>query len=160
MERAERQEEAELDAAARHCDEGVLGLQALAGKSPLEELMAAEEGGGEAEAVRVETMRRLMGFLFVDDCPENPIHVTRRVYALAKAFYPHLIQGMSLHQLGVIFEEQNEKSGRARWSAIVKRVVNAPVEAAGGKASGKFQKGRKETYQAAQKGNQNRRKKT
>lgn len=135
------------------------GFQSLHVRTPLEELMASEDGDGpEVDAIRKETMERLMLFFFADGKPERLELPMRRVYAVAKAFFPELIDGMSLDALGEVFDEDKPERARARWSARLKVMVNKPIEEAGGVAHSKYQKAESASakYSAAQMGNRNR----
>jgi hypothetical protein len=138
------------------------GFQALQPTpTPLDSLIEKEEGRPETDAVRSATMRKLMAFIFDDGKPENPEFAMRRLYAIAKAFYPDLIEGISLEALGKVFEEDNTEKGRQRWSARIRNIINKPIAEAGGVAHAKFQKSETtcRKYSEAQKGNQNRKKK-
>jgi len=137
-------------------------FQSLHTKSPLEQLMEGEEGETMTkDQRRVQTMSKLMHYFFEDGQPQNPMMAMRRVYSLAKSFFPEVIQGMSLHQLAVIFEEDNLKSARARWHARIDKTVIKKIESGGAVAHAKFQKSAtaSRTYSEAQKGNQNRKNK-
>jgi hypothetical protein len=119
------------------------------------------EGDSRGFEVRDETVGRLVFFIFAEGKPERPELAMRRVYALAKSFCPELLGGMSLHDLGKVFGEGDEKGNRARWSARVKTLVIKTVEESGAVAHMKFQKSAStcRKYSAAQRGNQNRKKK-
>jgi hypothetical protein len=125
------------------------------------DLLGDHGESGRAVQVRTETVGRLMQFLFSDAKPSRPELPMRRVYALAKGYFPELLGGMSLHELGDVFGEGNSGGHRARWSWRIKKLIVLPVEEAGGVAHLKYQK--KEStcrkYAAAQQGNQNRKKK-
>jgi len=138
------------------CDEWLVVRQAYS----LEDLLY--EGDHEdRDALRAATLRAVMRYFFSNDKPEDWKLVTKKVYGLAKSFYPHLIDGISLEELGEVFGEDKPKAHRARWSARIKTWVNKPIEEAGGVAHSKFQKSAtaSQNYSAAQQGNSNRKKK-
>lgn len=116
---------------------------------------------GDRFDVRDETIGRLIFFLFVDERAAEPWFAMRRVYALAKAFVPEALRGMSMEKMGTVFGEEGQRSARARWSARIKVMINDPISQGGAVAHLKFQKSRStcRKYAAAQMGNQNRKKK-
>jgi hypothetical protein len=116
---------------------------------------------GDQFDVRDETVGRLMFFLFVDERAGVPWYAMRRLYALAKAFAPEALEGMSLEAMGEVFGEKGARSARARWSARIRVIISDTIEKAGGVAHLKYQKSlsAREKYAAAQMGNQNRKKK-
>ena len=137
------------------------GAQAHVGHTPLDDLMAKEEGDEAAEmvsAVRQETLSRMLDYMFADGC--EPINVVRRVFALVKALRPDLIGDMSQEDIAVLCGD----GGRATVSARIKRVYNFLLDENGG-ARGKsrvwHQKSAAavEAYARAQQGNDNRGKK-
>lgn len=97
----EMSDEVRLEAAHRGGHEdGTHGIQALHGRSPLEELMEMEEGDSrDRDQVRVEAMRRFLLFLFADGRPRELGYATRRLYAVARGYYPQVLQGMTAGQL-------------------------------------------------------------
>ena len=168
-----------IDAANRHADP-VVSWDALrdSGMS-MDELMLPSEDGGECcdhcgldakkeeAAVRLETMDRLMVYLFADGRPEAWELVARRVYALAKCFFPHLLQmkgrdgeliSMSLEKLSMVFDEPNTAAARATWSARISRLVTKPVQESGSHTKAGFQKSEqaRAKMSLAQRGNRNR----
>lgn len=131
------------------------GCHAHVGHSPLDELIRREEGdaGEERMVQRQEIFRGLLGYFFADG-PE-PLDVLRRVYAVVKAVAPDHIGDMSLEDLAVLCGD----GGRATTSARIKRIYNRYIEEAGGRSvSAPFQKSAETVgkYQAAQRGNHNR----
>jgi hypothetical protein len=103
--------------------------------TPLEALMAAEEGdeAEEAEAdrrmaLRVQTFRRLLDFFF--ECGPDPLQVLRRIYAVAKALRPELIGDMAMEDIAIIC---GDGGGRSTVSARIKRVYGGTITKAGGR---------------------------
>jgi hypothetical protein len=81
------------------------GIQALHGTSPLEQLIAMEEGGRlDRDQVRVEAMRRFLLYLFADKKPKDLRFATRRLYAVARGYYPQLLNGQTTAELAKIFK--------------------------------------------------------
>jgi len=124
------------------------------------QLLSQAGDDGRGYEVRDETVGRLMCFIFSDDRPSQPAYAMRRVYALAKSFCSHAINGMSLHDIGKTFGEGDNRGNRARWSARIKVLVIKTVAESGAVAHMKYQKSAStcRKYSAAQRGNQNRRK--
>lgn len=114
---------------------------------------------GDRPEVRDELLGKLLWFFFYKGKPERAELVMRRVYALAKSFYPKAIHGMSLEELGtVVFREGKPSAARARWSWRIKKMINEFIEASGGVAHAHFQKSSStcRKYRAAAMGNNNR----
>lgn len=96
----------------------------------------------------------------------------QRLYLVARAYQPQLVRlgngrDPSYEDLAVIFEEMAEDAdertrglARSRWSARAQEVIRKPIERSGGKVPALFGKGDavRRKYQAAAKGNGNRRK--
>lgn len=168
-----------IEAAARHADP-VLSWDALRDQGmPMDQLMVPVtdekdpceccglDAEHEEQAVRLETMDRLMVYLFSDRRPEAYELVTRRVYALAKCYFPHLlttrgpdgeILSVTLEKMGVIFDEPNTAAARATWSARLKRLVTNLVKENGSSVKAYFQKSPSACAKMSEsaKGNQNR----
>ena len=117
---------------------------------------------GDKFDVRDETVGRLMFFYFVEERAAEPWFAMRRLYSMAKAFAPEQLDGMSLDQMGRTFGESGERSARARWSARIKVIICDKLAKEGAVAHLKYQKSRSTCfkYADAQKGNQNRKKKS
>lgn len=168
-----------LDAASRHADPTVSWDALQEQGMPMDQLMGYLEdekdpceccgldAKHEENAVRLETMDRLMVYLFADGRPEAWELVARRAYAVAKCFFPHLLLtrtpdggtvSVSLERMGIIFDDPNTEASRAKWSARVKRMVTSPIEASGSRAKAGFQKGEQACAKMsrAQRGNRNR----
>src|SRR5690606_5546786 len=78
--------------------------EAVTHTTPLDALLREEEEMDSTEQfTRVETFRRLLGFIF--DGTPDPAWTMRRLYALAKAYAPELLRNMSDHDIGMIFGE-------------------------------------------------------
>ena len=173
-------DEHHLEAAARHMEATVpwTAMQQMR-SMPLEQLLEDEEArdctcqycevnlAKELRGVKAETFERLFLYLFADCEPVAWEMVAKRTYAIAKAFFPHLLvvkdgQGrehrLSLEDLAHVFEEANLPAARARWSARLKNVVMKPIRAMGSKAIWRGAKSASACgkYSEAQKGNQNR----
>jgi hypothetical protein len=168
-----------LDAASRHADP-TLSWDAMREQGmPMDQLMGYLEDDKdpceccgldakhEEHAVRLETMDRLMVYLFSDGRPEAWEMVARRAYAVAKSFFPHLLMtktpdggtvAVSLERMGIIFDDPNTQAARAKWSARVQRMVTDPIHKTGSKAKAGFQKGEQACAKMslAAKGNSNR----
>ena len=177
-------DEHHIEAAARHAEASFSwGLMEQLRHMPLEQLMEEEECksgtcefcevnlGRELKGVKAETFERLFLYLFADCEPCAWELVAKRVYAIAKSYFPHLLvvkdhdgrdRRMSLEDLGHVFDEPNVKAARARWSARRDRIVSKPVRESGSTALVSCQKSAsaRAKYSAAQKGNQNRKKKS
>lgn len=83
---------------------------------------------------------------------------TACAFALAKAYHPHLLAGMSLEDIATLC---GDSGGRATPSDRIRRMHNRRIEAAGAKATNvPFQKTTTtiKKYRFAQQGNQNRKK--
>lgn len=121
----EMTDEIRMGAAHRggHQDESH-GIQALnSARSPLEELMAAEEGGRpERDEVRVEGMRSFLSYLFSDGQPRVLKYATRRLYAVARGYYPELLTGVTMEVMEGIFAP-DEAAGAVRWQEPLRSVL-------------------------------------
>jgi hypothetical protein len=100
-------------------EDGTHGIQALHGMTPLDEVIAMEEAGrSEREEVRVEAMRRFMLYLFADERPGKVWFATRRLFAVARGFYPQLLLGMSAEELQPVFAGENGECGVNRRESL------------------------------------------
>lgn len=120
--------------------------------TPLSALIDAEERmEAEERYVRVETMRALLTFLFVDP---HPAQVVRRAYLLAKAYSPELLLNMSFDEIAFMLGET-----AAAQSERMKRILNTKIAQGGARTTQiRLQKryGTLATYAEVQKGNHNR----
>ena len=126
-------------------------------RTPLEELIAQEDGAEDPEfemEVRITTFGKLLDFLFQHG--PHPLELLRMLYAIVKVLRPHLIADMSLEDLAVLCGD----GGKATVSARIERIYNAPRDmrkAGHGELRASFQK--TGNYSEPQKGNTNRRRK-
>lgn len=107
----------------------------------------------EAEAIRRETLLRLLHFQFQDG--PHPGCTTRLVYLMAQRVAPELVLCMSGAELADMLGET-----RAAWSARNKRIYTGYLKARGAKAAkGRHQKSdtADAKYASAARGNTNRR---
>jgi hypothetical protein len=173
-------DEHHLEAAARHMEATVpwTAMQQMR-SMPLEQLLEDEEArdctcqycevnlAKELKGLKAETFERVFLYLFADGEAAAWEMVARRVYAVAKAYFPHLLavkdkegkeRRFSLEDLGHVFEEENVPASRARWQARVARIVDKPVRESGSTARRYGSKSATACgkYSEAQKGNQNR----
>ena len=121
-------DEAHIESAFRHGDPAA--ILPWHGMTPDEEMIWKEQGEPEGEENRAWLMELCLVYLFADGRPEAYELVARRVYAVAKCFFPHLLLtrlpdggtvAVSLEKMGIIFDDPNTESSRAKWSARVKR---------------------------------------
>jgi len=123
-------------------------------RTPLEELLDGEDGGGhDAAALRAETrldtFRGMLEFIFQSG--PDPLLVLRHVFALTKAVRPELLGDMSLEDISIICAD----GGRATVSARIKRIYNGTLSKAGmADVRAPFQKSG--NFSEPQKGNKNR----
>ena len=121
-------------------------------RTPLEDLMATEDGDDEAELVaevRRKTFRLMLEFFFQSG--PDPLQVLRQVFALTKAVRPELLGDMSLEHISIICAD----GGRATVSARIQRIYNGTLAKAGMKETrAPFQK--TGNFSEPQRGNQNR----
>ena len=136
------------------------GLQSMADavRSPYDELVAAEEGDPpNSMAVRLDTYRRLMAFIFRSG--SSPVAVAKNCWALAGHFHPQLLRGAcSLQDIGREFgETRAAASARGRQ---INKVVDEALSREGRQPGfhSPNQKGREtvERNRRAAKGNKNR----
>lgn len=96
-------------------------------RTPLSELVARESVGRETDdesVVRVETLQRLLGFLFEEG--PHPGRTMRRLYAVAWALRRDLLMSMTQTELAQMFAET-----RAAQSWRIKRIFSGTVERSG-----------------------------
>jgi hypothetical protein len=134
--------------------EQLAGREPVLTRTPLDEVMAREEGEPiDAYAMRIEAMRDLMSYFFAEG--PHPEAVLKRVFAVAKAIFPQLVFNMSCEEIGLLFGET-----KAAVSYRIKLLVNRPIAALfGHKVQLPWQKSSSACaiYAARAKGNQNRR---
>lgn len=126
--------------------------EATAPRTPLDELLAAEEGEVEQEE-RSEVLVAMLCFLAADG--PHPGAIVRRFYALAKALRPELIGHMSVEEIGLMM---GETPAAVSWR--IKRIFSDYQRERGVKGfKAVFQKSdsAREAYARAQRGNNNRR---
>jgi hypothetical protein len=126
----ERSMEAADMALVRLGDSQVTGLAAYdqASRTPLDALMAAEEGeGADVDGIRLQTYRRLIAFFFRHG--PRPVSVAKNVWAVAAHFHPQLLRGGPT--LEAVAREFGET--RAAASARGKKVINQTIDAANGR---------------------------
>ena len=115
---------------------------------------------GEECSLRRELFRTFLSrVIFEGVRSADPMMPTKKLYGVAKMFFPERIDGMSLHALGAMFEpDKNAERGRARWSARLKTWFFDKISAQGFVAHATFQKSAasSEAYRQAQMGNNNR----
>lgn len=133
----------------------------------------------EGSAATRERVWRLVEHLYPGSGPGWLMQGTRRVYVMARSFNPWLVSRaeagvrglskdekrvrpeveMSWEEMARAFGEGNLKAARARWSALAKRVVVLPIEAAGMECQLQFGKSHetRERYRRSAMGNGNRR---
>lgn len=99
------------------------GFQALHGMSPLEHLMMAEEEGDrDRDHVRFESMRCFLMYLFCDEGPDNLRYATRRLYAVARGYYPQVLKGVTAREMQEIFRV-DESEDEVHWQEPLRSVL-------------------------------------
>ena len=88
------------------------GFQSLHEKSPLENLIAMEDAEDrDRDQVRVEAMRSFVSYLFSDRQPQNLRFATRRLYAVAREYYPAVLKGATMDCMREIFRIAESETG-------------------------------------------------
>lgn len=138
------------------------GYEAVDNRTPLSELLAAEDDAEDEREVRREGFRQALIYLF-DDGP-HPAAVVKRAFAMAKAIDPVLIAHMSLQDIGQMLGET-----RAAQSWRIKKIFSRKLTHARSherttrtdvtQANFQKRKGASLVYAARAKGNHNRTKK-
>lgn len=127
--------------------------EAVTNHTPLDALIEADERCQEQEGLG-SVLQRMMLFFFADGA--HPGVVLRRVYAVAKAIEPAMINHMSLEELALMFGET-----KAAQSWRLKRIFSDYQRHSGLKGfKARFQKSEsaRAAYSRAQRGNKNRKK--
>lgn len=119
-----------------------------------------------------EASLRLVEELFERECRERILShlvrgrgwkvdweaAARNLFGVMKAMNEERLGNPSLSQLGVMFGDENLKAAKSRWSHLVQRVWNQPLEAVGANGRARFQVSDevREGNRVAQLGNRNR----
>jgi hypothetical protein len=138
------------------------GYEAVEHRTPLSELLAAEDETEDERELRREGFRRALIYLFGDG--PHPAAVCKRAFALAKAIDPELIAHMSLQDIGMMLGET-----RAAQSWRIKKIFSRKLTNSRSherttrtnvtQANFQKRKGASLIYAARAKGNHNRTKK-
>lgn len=122
-------------------------------RTPLDELLAREEGESPEEAqVRMEAFHKLLEYFFQKG--PHPAQAMQLLYAVAKALRPDLILHMTVRDLGRIFGDTP-----AAWSWRIEQCISKFIGRAGMRGVRlpcQKSEAARESYRAAQRGNKNR----